>query len=249
MRVLIVDDEPAARERLKALLDELDVEIAGEAVDGVDALAKARAVQPDVVLLDIAMPEVDGFEVARHLPEPRALVIFQTAFGGHALQAFEHEAVDFVLKPVTRARLQQSLERARRRLQERPSRAVPPELLARIEAVLGPGQQVRRTRILVRQGAAHRALPLRDVIRFVAEDGLVYACTSAGRSMTDYTLGELETQARVSFHPRKSRRFVQIDRIEKLLSNGDGSSTLTLTDGVTVHVSRRRSADVRRALQ
>lgn len=249
MRVLIVDDEAAARHRLRGLLEDLDVEVAGEAVDGVDALAKARALQPDVVLLDIAMPEIDGFEVARHLPETRALVIFQTAYGGHALQAFEHEAVDFVVKPVTRARLQQSLERARRRLQERGSHDVTPELLARIEAALGQGRPVRRTRILVRQGPGHRALPIRDVVRFVADEGLVYACTSAGRSMTDYTLNELETRLSGGFIRASRGDLVQIDRIERLVSNGDGSSTITLTDGATVHVSRRRSAGVRRSLQ
>jgi two-component system response regulator AlgR len=249
MRVLIVDDEPAARDRLRALLDELDVEVAGEAEDGVDALAKARALQPDVVLLDVSMPEIDGFEVARHLPEPRALIIFQTAFGNHALGAFDHEAVDFVLKPVTRARLQQALERARRRLEERSSRDVSPALLARIEAALGQGRPVRRSRILVRQATGHRAVPIRDVIRFVADDRLVYACTPAGRSMTDYTLNELETRLAGGFIRASRGDLVQIDRIDRLVSNGDGSSTITLTDGATVHVSRRRSADVRRSLQ
>ena len=232
MRVLIVDDEPAARDRLRALLDELDVEVAGEAEDGVDALAKARALQPDVVL-----------------PEPRALIIFQTAFGNHALGAFDHEAVDFVLKPVTRARLQQALERARRRLEERSSRDVSPALLARIEAALGQGRPVRRSRILVRQGTGHRAVPIRDVIRFVADDRVVYACTPAGRSMTDYTLNELETRLAGGFVRASRGDLVQVDRIDRLASNGDGSSTITLTDGATVHVSRRRSADVRRSLQ
>jgi DNA-binding LytR/AlgR family response regulator len=249
VRVLIVDDEQAARERLTALLEELDVEIAGEAVDGVDALAKARALQPDVVLLDIVMPEIDGFDVARHLPEPRALVIFQTAFSHHALKAFEHEAVDYVVKPVTRARLQQALDRARRRLGERASREVSPSLLARLEAALGQGRTPRRTRLLVRQGAGHRALPIRDVIRFVADEGLVFACTAGARALTDYTLTELEQRLSGGFIRASRSDLVQIDRIERVVSNGDGSSTLTLTDGATVHVSRRRSADVRRALQ
>src|SRR5215212_7426519 len=99
MRILIVDDEPAARRRLAVMLDELDVEVVGEAAGGLEALEMARARRPDVVLLDIAMPEVDGLDVARHLDEPRPLVIFQTAFDAYALKAFELEAVDYLLKP------------------------------------------------------------------------------------------------------------------------------------------------------
>jgi two-component system response regulator AlgR len=249
MRVLIVDDETAARDRLRALLGELDVEVAGEAVEGEDALAQAAALHPDVVLLDIAMPEIDGFEVARHLPEPRALVIFQTAFGDQALPAFEHEPIDFVVKPVTRARLEQAIERARRRLQERSPRDVSPDLLARVEAALGRGRQPRRTRLLVRHAGGHRALPIREINRFVAEDGVVYACTSSGRSMTDYTLNELEDRLATGFIRTSRSDLVQIDRIERIVSDGDGSATLTLADGASVHVSRRRAADVRRALE
>jgi two-component system response regulator AlgR len=79
MRVLVVDDEPAARRRLALMLEELDEEVAGEAANGVEALEIARERRPDVLLLDIEMPEVDGFDVARHLPEPRPLIVFQTA--------------------------------------------------------------------------------------------------------------------------------------------------------------------------
>jgi DNA-binding LytR/AlgR family response regulator len=145
--------------------------------------------------------------------------------------------------------LQQALERARRRLEERSSRDVSPALLARIEAALDQGRPVRRSRILVRQGTGHRAVPIRDVIRFVADDGPVYACTRAGRSVTDYTLNELETRLTGGFIRVSRSDLVQIDRIDRLVSNGDGSSTITLTDGAKVHVSRRRSADVRQSLQ
>ena len=122
MRVLIVDDEPAARQRLALLLADLDVEVVGEAANGIEALELVRERRPDLLLLDIAMPEVDGFDVVRHLPEPRPLVVFQTAYDEHALKAFDHEALDYVVKPVTRERLAQALDRARRRLAERGSR-------------------------------------------------------------------------------------------------------------------------------
>ena len=112
MRVLIVDDESLARVRLATLLEEIDaagIQIVGEAADGVSALDLIRQHQPDVVLLDISMPEVDGFDVARHLPHPRPLIIFQTAYAEYALQAFDHDALDYVVKPVTRTRLAQAV--------------------------------------------------------------------------------------------------------------------------------------------
>jgi two-component system response regulator AlgR len=249
MRVLIVDDEPAARRRLATLLADLDVEVVGEAGDGVMALERIRELGPDVVLLDIAMPEADGFDVARHLSDPKPLVIFQTAFGDHALRAFEHEAVDYVVKPVTLARLRQAIDRARRRLASRHVTGVPPSLLARIEAAMTHSRPVRRTRVLVRHAGGHRALGLRDVIRFTADEGLVYAVSTTGRHLTDYTLNELESRLAGMFARVSRAELVHLDRIDRLVSNGDGSATLTLTDGAIVHVSRRRAAGLRRSLQ
>ena len=111
MRVLVVDDEVAARRRLSIMLSELDVETVGEAENGLEALKQVRERQPDVILLDITMPEVDGFDVAQHLPDPKPLIIFQTAFDEYALQAFDHEAIDYLVKPVTLPKLQRSIER------------------------------------------------------------------------------------------------------------------------------------------
>lgn len=249
MRVLIVDDEPAARQRLAALLEELDVEVVGEAADGVAALAQARALVPDVILLDIVMPEADGFEVARHLQEPKPLVIFQTAYSDHAIQAFEHEALDYVVKPVTRARRQQAIDRARRRLADRRPTDLPAALLSRVEAALAQSRRTRRTRILVRHASGHRALALREVTRFTADEGLVSAVTAGGRFLTDYTLNELEQRLSDAFIRVSRADLVQIDRIDRVVGSGDGSATLTLTDAAVVHVSRRRAADVRRALE
>ena len=108
MRVLIVDDEAPARARLRSLLDEIGgIEIAGEAADGEHAVAAVAALKPDVVLLDIRMPRMDGIEVARHLallPESPA-VIFATAHDEHAMQAFDAQAIAYLLKPVRREKL------------------------------------------------------------------------------------------------------------------------------------------------
>jgi YesN/AraC family two-component response regulator len=136
VRVLIVDDEPAARSRLHTMLEELDVEVTGEAANGLEALDRVSTQRPDVLLLDISMPEVDGFDVVRHLPDPRPLVIFQTAFDEHALRAFEHEALDYVVKPVALDRLRQALERARVRLETTRAANLGGDVLARLTAAL-----------------------------------------------------------------------------------------------------------------
>jgi len=251
MRLLIVDDEAAARRRLASLVEEIDpadIEIVGEAHDGVAALELVRSRQPDVILLDIAMPEVDGLDVARHLPEPRPLVIFQTAYHEYALQAFDQQALDYVVKPVRKERLAQALERARGRLAmlqqaDRWNAAS----LERLGSALGY-QRVRPARLLVRHGTGHRLLPVRDVMRFSAADGLVHAHTSEGAPVTDYTLGELEARLAGGFVRVSRADLVNLSQVQRIVSNGDGSATLTLGDGTAVHVSRRRAADVRRTL-
>lgn len=252
MRILIVDDEAAARRRLAALVEEVGgagVEIVGEAVSGLEALDLTRERQPDVLLLDIAMPEVDGFDVARHLPDPRPLIIFQTAYHEYALQAFDHDALDYVVKPVKRERLAQALERARIRLAERRSPAgIDGDTLERLGAALGH-QSVRPARILVRHAAGHRLVPVRDILRFRAADGLVYADTAAGSAATDYTLNELDARMRGTFLRVSRAELVSVAHVQGLASNGDGSATLTLSSGAAVHVSRRRAGAIREALR
>jgi DNA-binding LytR/AlgR family response regulator len=251
VRILIVDDEAAARSRLASLIEEIDAagtEIVGEASDGVQALALARSARPDVVLLDITMPEVDGFDVARHLPEPRPLVIFQTAHHEFALQAFDHDALDYVVKPVRRERLAQALERARTRLaSRRPAPDWDPEALSRLGSALGY-RPARPIRLLVRHGAGHRLLPLSDVLRFSAADAVVYAHTRSGAPIADYTLAELEARFAGAFVRVSRADLVNVAHIERIGSNGDGSATLTLSDRSEVRVSRRRAADVRSVL-
>jgi two-component system response regulator AlgR len=252
MRVLIVDDEPAARRRLAMLIEEIDaagLEIVGEAADGMAALTLARERTPDVILLDIAMREVDGFDVARHLAAPRPLIIFQTAHHQFAVKAFEHDALDYVVKPIRKERLAAALERARTRLASRVGR--PPldaVTLQRVGAAVGY-TPVAPARLLVRHGAGHRLLPLSDIIRFSAAEGVVYARTAAGAPIVDYTLAELERRTAGVFVRASRADFVNVSRIDRMVSNGDGSLTLTLTDAASVRVSRRRAGAVRRLLE
>lgn len=251
MRILIVDDEAAARQRLASLVElinvDRDLEIVGEADNGLTAIELARERRPDVMLLDIAMREIDGFDVARHLPEPRPLVIFQTAYQEHALQAFEHEALDYVVKPVRKERLAQALDRARVRLaQIRRPGAWNADTLGRLETALGY-RRVTPARILVRDGAGHRLVPLRDIVRFSAEEGLVRAHTASGTPATDYSINELEGRTAGTFIRVSRADLVSLARIQRIAGNGDGSATLSMADGTVVRVSRRRAAAVKAA--
>lgn len=249
MRILIVDDEPAARRRLEIMLAELDVEVVGTAGDGVAALEKITERKPDVVLLDIAMPEVDGFDVARHLTDPKPLIIFQTAYDEYALHAFEHEAVDYVLKPVTLKRLRRALDRARQRVELRSRPSFSPDLVERLRSVVSHAAPARRPRLLVREGNGHRLLPLSEIVRFTAKEGTVSAHTADGRFFADYALAELEERGGGSFLRPNRSELVNVEHIHRIESNGDGSATLMLAGGTSVHVSRRRAAEVKRALQ
>jgi two-component system response regulator AlgR len=251
MRVLIVDDEPAARRRLAMLLEEIDaagVEIVGEAADGVTALDLVRERAPDVILLDIAMREVDGFDVARHLPAPRPLIIFQTAHQQFALEAFDYEALDYVVKPIRKERLAAALERARARLARSAER---PRLdagtLQKAGVALGY-VPVTPMRLLVRHGAGHRLTPLSEIVRFSAADGVVSAHTAIGAPLVDYTLTELERRTAGQFIRTSRADLVNLARIDRLVSNGDGSLTLTLSHGQSVRVTRRRAARIRQVL-
>jgi len=249
VRVLIVDDEPAARERLARLLEDIDpaaIEIVGEAGDGVTALDLARTRRPDVILLDIAMREVDGFDVARHLPEPRPLVIFQTAHQRFAVKAFEHDAIDYVVKPVRKARLVDALERARRRLAVASARW---DLTALAKAGVAFGYAPQApARLLVRHGAGHRLVPVHDIVRLAAGDGVVYAHVEGLAPITDYTLAELETRLRALFVRVSRAELVNVAAVQGVSSHGDGSLALTLRDGTVIHASRRRAAEVRRRI-
>jgi DNA-binding LytR/AlgR family response regulator len=244
MRVLIVDDEPAARRRLALMLEELDEEVVGEAANGMEALQMVAERRPELLLLDVEMPEVDGFDVLRHVGEPRPLVVFQTAYDEYALRAFEHAALDYLVKPVTRAGLERALARARERLAAPALPSLDEQVVQALRSAAGVGGAQRR-RLLVREGRGHRLVAFDDIVRFSAEEGLSHAhLTSGTKHLTDYTLAELESRAGDGFVRVSRADLVRVDAVARVTRNGDGSATLGLSDGSVVHVSRRRAPDV-----
>lgn len=238
LRVLVVDDEPLARERLSHLVEELpEVELAGVASSGEEALLLAGRLRPEVVLLDIRMPGMDGLEAAHHLarmPEPPA-VIFTTAYEQHALAAFDAQAAGYLLKPVREDKLREALARARR-----PTRAQ----LARIaEGSGGP-----RTRIAVRTRDELRLIPVESILCFVAEQKYTTLRHAGGEELIEESLKSLEEEFAGRFVRVHRNALAAIAHIDGLERGQDGHHTVRLRGGVTLPVSRRLATEVAKTL-
>ena len=202
MRVLVVDDEQLAREELCYQLDQLgDIEIVGQAADGLEALAAVERHEPDLVFLDIQMPGLGGFEVARRLlergDEPPALV-FVTAFDQHAIEAFEVNAVDYLLKPVESGRLEQALQRARRRVEaERQTPAGPIPVNDQLEKIVKmmAGRQIRRDQVAIRVGERFMLVQAEEIIYASLADEAITVVTNQHAGTSNYrTLDELHAR-------------------------------------------------------
>jgi two-component system, LytTR family, response regulator AlgR len=239
LRVLVVDDEPLARERLSHLVEEMSAaELAGVAASGEEAILLAGRLRPEVVLLDIRMPGMDGLEAANHLarmPEPPA-VIFTTAYDQHALAAFDAQAAGYLLKPVRPDKLREAIERARR-----PTRAQ----LARIaEGTTGP-----RTRIAVRTRDELKLIPVEDIICFVAEQKYTTLRHTGGEVLLEESLKALEVEFGARFVRVHRNSLVAIAHIRGIERDADGRQAVRLSGGGTLPVSRRLASEVARRLR
>src|ERR1700691_5134731 len=183
LKVLIVDDEAPARERLRSLLAEIvDVEVAGEAVSGHEALSRTQELVPDVVLLDVRMPGMEGLQTARHLnvlEEPPA-VIFTTAFDQYAVEAFEAHAVGYLLKPVRKEQLAAALTR--------------PGRLTRAQVQKLAQGDARRTHIAARRRDGVSLIPLEDVQCFLADQKYTTVRHAGGEDLIEDSLRLLESE-------------------------------------------------------
>ncbi|PTL82037.1 LytTR family DNA-binding domain-containing protein [Vitiosangium sp. GDMCC 1.1324] len=242
LRILIADDELVARKRLTRLLAAFpDVTVCGEAADGEAVLEQVRAGGVDVVLLDIHMPGLSGMDALALLPAGGPQVIFVTAHADHAVEAFEHGAVDYVLKPVEASRLQKALERVRARLASRtpePAKGPATEQAARPLARLPI--PTRQGIVLVDPGTISHA---------TLEDELVTVFTTQGDFLTDFTLQELvdrlPTEGFYRVHRRALLNLAHVTRLEPLETGGYLARTAR---GHTVEVSRQSARELRRML-
>lgn len=231
IRVLLVDDEPLARERLRQMLGGFaDVEVVGEAADGEEAIERTVALRPEVVFLDVQMPGCSGVEVVRSLASPRPRVVFCTSFDEYAVEAFELHAIDYLLKPVTRARLAQTIAR----LRQEPAREP--------EAALARATQLGEvSRFLARSGGRYRVVPAKDVLCFSVEDGLTALHTSRERFWMDPTLNDLEARLDPTAFCRVSRTaLVRLEAIVEVATIVGGYGEVLLRNGAKLQVSRRR---------
>jgi two-component system LytT family response regulator len=237
IRVVLIDDEEFARERLSQLLSAVpDIEIVGEAANGEEAIRKIAELRPDLVLLDIQMPKASGLEVAACLPQPRPKIIFCTAFDQYAINAFELHAVDYLLKPVNRVRLIQSIERIRQKAQQ--------DADAEVNKVTS-AMRSTCSRLLVRIGERIRIVPQNDMVYFSSEEGLTRLHTRDREHVLDPTLNELEERLNPAIFFRVSRAaIVNLDYVTEVRPMPGGMADVVLKTGTTLEVSRRRLKDL-----
>jgi two-component system response regulator AlgR len=242
MKILVCDDEPLARQRLAALVGDLGAGIVvGEATDGFDCLRQVDALAPDVVLLDVRMPGMDGLEAARHLrrlPRPPS-VIFTTAYDDHALAAFEQQALDYLLKPVRSERLAAALERA--------------TMIELGRGVLDARSAVngeRRRHVSAFVAGSLRLLPIADIRYFHADGGYVNAVAADTELLIEDPLRALEEEFDDLLVRIHRHTLVAVAHVRALERDGDGNLVVAL-DGrrERLVVSRRLWSQVRRRLR
>ena len=234
LRVLLVDDEAPARRRLRSLLvGRADVEIAGEAANGLEAVDAIRSLAPSLVLLDVQMPGMDGFEVVETIgPGAMPPVVFVTAYDEFALRAFDIEAVDYVLKPVRKERLAAALERAVRR-------AAQPEAVGRVLETVRPGPRPL-TRLVVRKGERLLFVELADVVRLLADGNYVNVETAAAAYQIRDTLQRLETRLDPERFARIHRsEIVNVAWVKEVQPWFHGDAVVLLKNGKETRLSRR----------
>ena len=233
LKVLIVDDEELARRGLRRdLAADPAIEVLAECPDGFEAVRAATELKPDVVVRDIQMPRLDGFEVLELL-DPGIAVIFVTAHDDHAVRAFEVNAVDYLLKPVDPQRLSDALGRARERLRRR--EPMPVEALAAASRPAG----VPLGRILVRDGPQVHVLPVETIDYIEAQDDYI-AVHSAGRShLKQQTIAAVEQRLDSSRFVRIHRSYLlNLDRLAKIELIAKDSRIVILRDGTRLPLSR-----------
>ena len=241
MKCLVVDDESLARQRLTRLLEGMgEWTVCGEAANGEQALQQVQQLRPDLVLMDIRMPGMDGLEAARHivqLENPPALV-FATAYGDHALEAFETQAVDYLLKPIHPQRLKQALDKARR------LSGVELEKLHKSQAGSG------RTHLCARKRGNLELVPIDEVVYLQADSKYVTVCSATQQILIEESLKSLEQEFAGYLIRIHRNALVAVRAIRGLEKNAEGHCCVLL-EGVNerLEVSRRLLPDVRKRIK
>lgn len=242
MKILIVDDEPLARARLQALVEELgsSYEIVADVSNGNEALSAAHAFQPEVILLDIRMPGMDGLEAAERFASqhPAPAVIFTTAYSEHAVEAFEHQAMDYLLKPIRKDRLEQALKRAYSFVQSQLSPKPP------------IGTPNARTHISYHFRGEVRLIPVNKIYYFLADRKYVVVHWQEGEALITDALKELEKEFAGQFLRIHRSTLVAMGQIRSLNKSKNGRSYIHLKAlDESLEVSRRHLQNVKKLLK
>ncbi len=247
LKTLIVDDEPVARAVLREELECMPgVAVVGEAADGASALAAIAAARPDLVLLDLQMPGIDGFEVIRRLRHGAHMpvIVIVTAYDQYALEAFDAGAIDYLLKPVGRDRLLQAVERA-----GRVSGPDAVEQLARLQEIAElPAAGPRPRKIVGKAGAEYFLLNAAEICAFQAQGGLVWIATARGKYLATQTLKALQERLGPGFQRIHRNALVNVDHVRKMSALSSQRWLITLGNGQEFIASKRQARGIRRLL-
>ena len=260
LRVMVVDDEQLARDELCYQLEKLgEVEVVAQAGNGLEALSAVERHDPDLVFLDIQMPGLSGFEVARRLLErddPSPALVFVTAFDQHAIEAFEVNAVDYLLKPVESGRLEQALARARRRLgEERPPAGGATPLNDQLEQIVKmmANRQIRREQVAVKVGERFVLVQADDIIYASLADESINIVTGQATGTSNYrTLDDLQARLDPDVFWRVHRsHLVNINKIKEIVPWFSRNYLLRMKDakGTEIPVSRSQTKRLREYLK
>lgn len=238
LTAIIVDDEPLGRERVRTLLaGETEVELLAECANGPEALAAVRRRAPDLLLLDIQMPEMDGFELLRRLGAPLPAVIFITAFDEHAVSAFEVHALDYLLKPIKPVRFRQALARARTQIEGQNGDAPTRRLLALLGAKTTAENFL--SRIVVRDRERTRFVRVADIDWIEASSNYVVLHAGKENHVLRETLAALEAQLspREFFRINRSA-LIRLDRVREIEPMFNDEHMVVLTTGARLPLTR-----------
>ena len=247
LRTLIADDEPIARKVLREELGSFDdVEIIGEADNGVSALEKISADHPDLVLLDLQMPEMGGLEVVRNLKRGTHMpvIVIVTAYDKYALQAFEAGAIDYLLKPVGADRLAEAVERARR-VTEREAA----ERLAQLQEVADQPKTPQARRIVGRVGEEYFLLSADEIYAFQADGETVWIITAKKKYLATQTLKALDQRLKnTSFRRIHRNALVNVEHVRKMSALSSQRWLITLSNDQEFVASKRQAGSIRQLL-
>jgi len=249
MRVVIVDDEPIAREGVRTqLLREPEVEIVAECGDGVEAVERIRELSPDLVFLDVQMPGMDGFEVVQNVGvEALPAVVFVTAYDKYALQAFDVNAVDYLLKPFDKERFQKAFQRARLQIQRKSAATINEKLEALLESMRPQNRYLER--LVVKSGGRIFFLPVSEIDWIESADNYVNLHSGRESHLIRETLTSLETKLNTEEFLRiRHSAIVNVKKIRELHPLFKGEYEIVLQNGVKLTSSRRYKHRVERLL-